>query len=85
MSSLVLLLAFTASALDCAGFDPQLCHAANAAAEQINAAAGQQLVYDAHPSSRQRPRFLYNRFLGVYADAAAQCEWGFEMQGTLGA
>lgn len=85
MSSLVILLASTASALDCTGLDPQICTAANAAADRINDAAGQQLVYDAHPSSKQRPQFLYNRFQTTFADARAQCEWGFEVQGTIGA
>ncbi|MCB9689879.1 MAG: hypothetical protein H6735_32870 [Alphaproteobacteria bacterium] len=86
MSSLVLLLASQALALDCAGLDPDLCAAANAAADQINAAAGQVIFRDDHPNSSKRPYYLYLRF-EQYAYARAQAECGalpFHIDGTIG-
>lgn len=84
LSSLVLLLATSAFALDCGGRDPDLCAAANAAAAQINDAAGRLLISDNQPNPKQRPIFLYNQFRRVVLELESACPDGFQIEGTIG-
>lgn len=88
MPSLLLALAVPAHALDCTGLRTDVCEAANAVAEQINAAAGDRpVVYDEHPFLYRRPRYIYDRFMAdtlPAADAACGPYTTFRIEGTIG-
>jgi hypothetical protein len=84
LSSLIILLANPAFALDCTGLDPDLCDYTHIA-EDVSASYGVHLN-DAHPNPAMRPAYVYGEFEGALADAAADCPSGHvEVEGVVAA
>lgn len=85
MSPIIIMLAATSYAMDCAGRDPDLCAAANTAATQVNLLSpvpGQVLVDDNHPTWKRRPVFFYNRFREMVQEGEALCGGPVKLEGT---